>query len=71
MLNGISFLYPQVPNIPVKQHNIGQYFTEHPWNVIGWMPVTFYPIAKFLPEITGHEDEKIVKFLKDSFQSRQ
>jgi len=45
VLNGISFLYPQIPSIPVKQHNIGQYFTERPWNVIGWMPITFYPFA--------------------------
>jgi len=45
LLNGLSFLYPQIPNIPVKQHNLGRYFTEHPWNVIGWMPVTFYPFA--------------------------
>jgi hypothetical protein len=42
ILNGISFLYPQIPTIPVKGHNIGQYFTERPFNVIGWMPVTFY-----------------------------
>lgn len=45
LLNGISFLYPQVPMLPVKGHNIGRYFTERPFNVIGWMPVTFYPFA--------------------------
>ena len=45
VFNGVSFHYPQLPVIPVKGHNIGQYFTERPFNVIGWMPVTFYPFA--------------------------
>lgn len=45
IINGLSFLYPQIPSLPVKHHNIGRYFTERPWNAIGWMPVSFYPFA--------------------------
>jgi len=45
IINGLSYLYPQLPSIPVKHHNIGHYFTERPWNAIGWMPVSFYPFA--------------------------
>ena len=45
VVNGLNFLYPQIPRIPIKQHNIGRYFTERPWNAIGWTPITFYPFA--------------------------
>ncbi len=45
ILNGISFLVPAVPNIPVKLHDIGRYFNEKPWNAIGWTPVSFYPFS--------------------------
>ena len=26
IINGFSYLYPQIPSLPVKHHNIGQYF---------------------------------------------
>ena len=44
LINGLSFLYPAIPNIPVKQQWIFR-FTEKPWNAIGWMPVAFYPFV--------------------------
>lgn len=45
LLNGVSFLVPAVPNIPVKLHDIGKYFNEKPWNAIGWTPISFYPFS--------------------------
>ena len=44
LINGLSFLHPAIPNIPVKQQWIFR-FTEKPWNAIGWMPVAFYPFV--------------------------
>lgn len=45
ILNGIAFLIPSVPSIPVKLHDIGKYFNEKPWNAIGWTPISFYPFS--------------------------
>lgn len=45
ILNGVSFLVPEVPKIPVKLHDIGKYFTDKPWNSIGWTPISFYPFS--------------------------
>ncbi len=43
LINGLSFLFPAIPNIYVKMTNIGQYLTFKPFNAIGWFPVAFYP----------------------------
>ena len=45
ILNGIGYLVPAVPTIPVKLHDIGKYFNERPWDAIGWTPVSFYPFS--------------------------
>ncbi len=45
LLNGIGYLVPSVPIIPVKLHDIGRYFNERPLNAIGWTPVSFYPFS--------------------------
>lgn len=47
ILNGLSYLYPQIPNIPVRhdQRDLGRYFTEKPWNAMGSIPVPFYPFV--------------------------
>jgi len=46
LLNGLAYLYPQIPMIPVKRHDIYRYFTERPWNAIsGWTSISFYPFA--------------------------
>lgn len=45
MLNSLHFLYPAIPSIPVRSIEIGSYFTEKPWNAIGWTPIHFYPFA--------------------------
>lgn len=43
--NGISVLYPSVPQIPTRQFEVGQYFTQRPWDAIGWTPVYILPFA--------------------------
>lgn len=42
ILNGLSFIYPSVPMIPVKNHRIGQ-FSMRPWSAIGGINISFYP----------------------------
>ena len=45
LLNGIGYLVPAVPVIPVKLHDIGKYFNERPLNAMGWTPLSFYPFS--------------------------
>ncbi len=46
IINGISYLYPQIPMIPVKRYWIYRYFTDKPWNAIsGWITISFYPFV--------------------------
>ena len=53
IFNGLSYLYPTIPRIPVKVTNIGYLFSEKPWSAIGWLPISFYPamigLAFFIP----------------------
>ncbi|MEK7397938.1 MAG: DUF6785 family protein [Candidatus Poribacteria bacterium] len=44
LINGITYLYPAIPYIPVK-HQWIFHFTEKPWDAVGWMPVAFYPFV--------------------------
>ena len=45
MWNGIHVLYPLLPQIPIRQFEIGQYFTQRPWNAVGWTPIYALPFA--------------------------
>lgn len=46
VLNGLNFLYPAVPGVPLKVPEFGsQIFATKPWNAIGWLPLYFYPWA--------------------------
>lgn len=47
IINGLNNFYPQVPRIPVRHnyYDIGQYFTDKPWNAMGWVPLPFYPFV--------------------------
>lgn len=53
LINGLNLLYPIVPSIPVKFHEVGHYFTSKPWNAIGWTLIDFHPfiigLAFFIP----------------------
>ncbi len=44
LINGLNFLYPQLPGIPIRQ-DIGRYFTEKPWSAMGSIPIYFNPYA--------------------------
>jgi hypothetical protein len=45
-LNGFAHLYPSVPGIDVvKQYNVGQYFTTHPWTALQGTNIALYPFA--------------------------
>ena len=44
LLNGLHFLYPFVPGVPIKIPDFGaKIFTTKPWSAIGWLPLFFYP----------------------------
>lgn len=44
-INSLNMIYPKIPSIPVRSLEIGRYFTEKPWNAIGWTPICFFPFA--------------------------
>ena len=39
VINGFHVLFPEIPEIPVRHAELGQYFTQKPWKSIGWTPV--------------------------------
>ncbi len=44
LLNGLHYLYPFVPGVPLKIPDFGaKIFTTKPWSAIGWLPLFFYP----------------------------
>jgi hypothetical protein len=45
IINGLSFVYPTIPTIPVKRQTISHLFTEKPWNMMGSVRIAFYPFA--------------------------
>ena len=45
LVNGAHFLFPTIPELPVRQRDISYLFTEKPFNAIGWLPISFYPFA--------------------------
>jgi hypothetical protein len=55
--NGLAFLYPSIPPLPLKRsgamQDLNTYVTQPPWNAIGWTPIALYPfgiaLAMLLP----------------------
>lgn len=45
IINGLNYLYPNVPSLGGKLYDIHPYFTSSPWNAIGWTPVALFPFA--------------------------
>ena len=45
LINGLHAFYPVVPLLPIRTIEIGQLFTEDPWQAIGWTPSCFFPFA--------------------------
>ena len=44
-INGMAFLYPNIPEITVKHVDLRPMLTTKPWNAMGWTPYSFYPFA--------------------------
>ena len=42
-LNGLHNYIPSVPQVQFRNINISQYFTDRPWNAMGYTTVSFYP----------------------------
>jgi hypothetical protein len=42
--NGIAFLYPSLPMLPIGIIDLKPYFTTKPWSAIDWTPTTLYPL---------------------------
>ncbi len=47
VLNGLAYLYPNVPSIPIKAVNVNGtgLFARHPWNAVGYTCYSFYPFV--------------------------
>ncbi len=49
VLNGLSFLYPALPTLPIKRiggwRGFGHLFTEKPWSAIGGISMSYYPFV--------------------------
>lgn len=45
IINGLHFLYPAVPGLGGRLYDLLPYFTEKPWNAIGWTPAAVFPYA--------------------------
>ncbi len=45
IVNGLNYLYPNVPLIGFRSRDISGLFTEKPWNAIGWTPLSIYPFV--------------------------
>jgi len=43
MLNQLHFMFPNIPGVNLKMYDLQRYFTERPWNGVGWFPISFYP----------------------------
>jgi len=53
VINGLHFLYPNLPGLGGEFYDLRPLFTTKPWNAIGWTPVVLFPfvigMAYFIP----------------------
>ena len=45
LINGFHFLYPAVPGFGGRLYDLSPFFTDAPWNAIGWTPIPIFPYA--------------------------
>ena len=47
LVNGLSFLYPEFPSVPVSRQSLARLFPDKPWNAIGrgGFNLSLYPFA--------------------------
>jgi hypothetical protein len=43
LINGLNFLYPSIPRLPLKRLNLAPLLTDPPWNALGETNISFYP----------------------------
>lgn len=43
--NGVAFLFPALPSIPLGITDLKPLLTTKPWSAIDWFPITFYPLV--------------------------
>lgn len=57
-INSLNYYYPAIPTVLTPGFgqsflDIGPYFTQKPWNAVGWTPLSFYPfmigLGMFMP----------------------
>ena len=44
LLNGLNYLFPDIPALPIKGKTIGQ-FSSKPWSAMGPIRISFYPFS--------------------------
>ena len=44
LLNGLNYLFPDIPGLPIKGKTIGQ-FSSRPWSAMGPIHISFYPFS--------------------------
>ena len=53
LINGLHTFFPAIPLLPIRNVEIGRYFTQKPLSAIGWTPVCFFPfvigLSYFMP----------------------
>ena len=45
ILNGLHFLYPIIPGLGGRLYDLRPFFTNKPWNAIGWTPVAVFSLC--------------------------
>ncbi|MBI1929587.1 hypothetical protein HYR99_35740 [Candidatus Poribacteria bacterium] len=45
LINGLHVFFPVFPEIPVRKAEMSRYFTEKPWDAMGWTPVYILPFG--------------------------
>lgn len=45
ILNGLHFLFPNVPSLGGRLYDMRPFFTQKPWSAVGWTPVAVFPFA--------------------------
>ena len=45
LMSGLHHIYPLIPELRLRIHDISPLFPDEPFNAIGWMPVAVYPFA--------------------------